>query len=196
MELKDRLKILREEKGWNKTEAAKKMGVSVGAYSNWEYGNRIPDYQNLKDLSELFEVSVLYLREGEKTFLDMSEEEAKEYLGLIDYNNHGQGLLSAFEIADDAIFGILYDRINTLNLKELSHNERRLLFSTLLLIDFQNKAEFHTDEISANLADLIEHIYVQDKSSRIWEDRSILLDRKYKDLKHWTKKFYEENNPS
>ena len=77
MELKDRLKILREEKGWNKTEAAKKMGVSVGAYSNWEYGNRIPDYQNLKDLSELFEVSVLYLREGEKTFLDMLEKEAK-----------------------------------------------------------------------------------------------------------------------
>lgn len=60
----DRIKMLREKKGWSKAETARKLGVSGGAYSNWEYGNRKPDLQFTQEIANLFDVSTNYLLEG------------------------------------------------------------------------------------------------------------------------------------
>ncbi|MDT2756227.1 helix-turn-helix transcriptional regulator [Enterococcus asini] len=67
----DRLKYLRELKGWSKAETARKLEVTGGAYSNWEYGNREPNFETLQKISNIFGISTLYLLEGEKTSADL-----------------------------------------------------------------------------------------------------------------------------
>ena len=58
----DRLKKLREEKGWTKTYVANHLGLArMQVYANWEYGNREPDYETVKNLSTLFGVTTDYL---------------------------------------------------------------------------------------------------------------------------------------
>ena len=61
MKFNERLIRIRESKGWNKTETAKRLGVTVGAYANWEYGNREPDIKMLRKISKVFDVSADYL---------------------------------------------------------------------------------------------------------------------------------------
>lgn len=57
----NRLIGLREEKNLSKTTVAKKLGLSVQRYANWEYGTREPDLENLKAIAKLFDVSIDYL---------------------------------------------------------------------------------------------------------------------------------------
>lgn len=64
MNFSQRLINLREEKGWSKTDAAKKIGVSTGAYANWEYGNREPTRKMFKKLEKIFDVPESYLITG------------------------------------------------------------------------------------------------------------------------------------
>ncbi|MDY2639774.1 MAG: helix-turn-helix transcriptional regulator [Ligilactobacillus salivarius] len=62
IELGKRLENLRESKGWNKTYVSKKIGLkTMQTYANYEYGSREPDLETLKELAELYGVSVDYL---------------------------------------------------------------------------------------------------------------------------------------
>lgn len=56
-----RLRNLRERMGLSQTAAAKKMGIVRTTYSNYEAGNREPDVETIKKMSEFFEVSTDYL---------------------------------------------------------------------------------------------------------------------------------------
>lgn len=51
----------RKEKGLSQEQLADKLGVSRQAVSRWEAGNVLPDVNNLKKISELFEISADYL---------------------------------------------------------------------------------------------------------------------------------------
>lgn len=55
-DLSARLKELREAHGLSKIDMARKLGVSGGAYSNWEYGNREPNIDTLKNIANIFDV--------------------------------------------------------------------------------------------------------------------------------------------
>lgn len=61
MKIDEKLKSLREGKKWSKVETARKLGISGGAYSNWEYGNKSPKVEHLKKLAILFDVPLSYL---------------------------------------------------------------------------------------------------------------------------------------
>lgn len=61
MKIDEKLKSLREGKKWSKVETARKLGISGGAYSNWEYGNKSPKVEHLKKLAMLFDVPLSYL---------------------------------------------------------------------------------------------------------------------------------------
>ena len=52
---------LREKKGLRQIDIANEIGMSRQAYCSYENGNRQPDFETLKKLSEYFEVSVDYL---------------------------------------------------------------------------------------------------------------------------------------
>lgn len=61
MELKEKLVILRKEKGLTQLSVAEKLDVSRQAVSRWESGVALPSTDNLKSLSTLYGVSVDYL---------------------------------------------------------------------------------------------------------------------------------------
>ena len=61
MEFGKRLKEQRIEKGVYQKEVAKEIGVSVGAYANYENGNREPEYAILVKLCKYYKVSADYL---------------------------------------------------------------------------------------------------------------------------------------
>lgn len=64
--LGDRLKKLRSEHKWTQEDIARKLELSRGTYAHYEINKRQPDYDTLKKLSELFDVSIDYLITGNK----------------------------------------------------------------------------------------------------------------------------------
>lgn len=71
----DRIKGLREARGWSKTYTAKRIGAStMQTYANWEYGRTEPDFATVSKLADLFEVSTDYLLTGAKKPMQSIEE--------------------------------------------------------------------------------------------------------------------------
>lgn len=67
MKLDEKLVQLRKEKGLTQLELAEAVRVSRQAVSKWESGGSLPSTENLRSLSELYEVPIDYLlNDGEK----------------------------------------------------------------------------------------------------------------------------------
>lgn len=56
-----RLKELRQKKGLTQQEIADLVHVNRVTYTNWEKGNREPNFETLLKLADLFEVSLDWL---------------------------------------------------------------------------------------------------------------------------------------
>ena len=61
MSLPEKLLFLRKQNGFTQMELAEKLNVSRQAISRWEVGTAAPSTDNLKELSNLYDVSVDYL---------------------------------------------------------------------------------------------------------------------------------------
>ena len=57
----ERLVLLRKQRKITQDTLAKELGISRQAYSNYELGNREPDFDTLKKLATFFDVSIDYL---------------------------------------------------------------------------------------------------------------------------------------
>ena len=57
------LATLRKKKGWTQLELAERLNYSDKAVSKWERGESLPDVVILKQLADLFEVTVDYILE-------------------------------------------------------------------------------------------------------------------------------------
>ena len=57
----ENLKILREELGINKAEAARKLNLTPMAYGRYEKGEREPSYQTVCYIAQVFNTNVDYL---------------------------------------------------------------------------------------------------------------------------------------
>lgn len=57
----ERLARLREDKDMNQKELAEALGVTRGAVSMWEIGQRTPDSSTLQKIASFFNVSIDYL---------------------------------------------------------------------------------------------------------------------------------------
>lgn len=92
---KDRLRQTREEKDISQTEMAKKIGIAVTTYRNYENTSREPTYDILLNIAKSLDVSIDYLLENDskKSKLDtiviraenLPEESLKELINYIDY---------------------------------------------------------------------------------------------------------------
>ena len=57
----DRIKALREARGWTQAEFARKMNMTRNGINSWEQGLSMPSPPSLVDLARLFSVSTDYL---------------------------------------------------------------------------------------------------------------------------------------
>ena len=57
----DILKVLRKKKGYSQAELGKILGISKSTVCMYELGERMPDYEMMKSISNLFNVSLDYL---------------------------------------------------------------------------------------------------------------------------------------
>ncbi|MEE0176700.1 MAG: helix-turn-helix transcriptional regulator [Faecalibacterium sp.] len=57
----DRIKALREARGWTQAELARKMNMTRNGINSWEQGLSMPSPPSLVDLARLFSVSTDYL---------------------------------------------------------------------------------------------------------------------------------------
>ena len=57
----DRIKALRESRGWTQAELARRMNMTRNGINSWEQGLSMPSPACLVDLAKLFSVSTDYL---------------------------------------------------------------------------------------------------------------------------------------
>ena len=57
----EKLKEIRRRDGITQLQAARQLGVSLGAVGNWESGKRTPDAEMLVQIADTFGVTVDYL---------------------------------------------------------------------------------------------------------------------------------------
>ena len=62
----DRIKALRESRGWTQAELARRMNMTRNGINSWEQGLSMPSPQSLVALARLFSVSTDYLLGVEK----------------------------------------------------------------------------------------------------------------------------------
>ena len=75
---REKLILLRKEKGLTQMQVAEEIKVSRQAISGWETGTVVPSLENLKSLSALYEVSVDHLLNNENERFPVGTTEEKE----------------------------------------------------------------------------------------------------------------------
>lgn len=79
MDYGERLKKLREKIGLTQKFVAEKIGVKNNTLSSYESAKRQPDFQTLKKLADLYEVSIDYIITGNESS-NSPDEMWKEFL--------------------------------------------------------------------------------------------------------------------
>lgn len=81
----DRIKILREERGWSQDDAATKLGVGRTTWAGYEQGHRKPDIDTFEQMAELFGVTMDYLKGRSNTpHLTQRQETELSLQALVD----------------------------------------------------------------------------------------------------------------
>ena len=77
---------LRKEKGLTQEQLAEQMGVARRTVSRWETGNNMPDLDILVELSDLYEVDLREILNGERKSEQMNKELKETVLQVADYS--------------------------------------------------------------------------------------------------------------
>ena len=80
MTLGERIKQLRKENGMTQVDMAQKLGVTKGTVSTWETNSRVPSFETLNQMCDMFQRSLDYLmgRSDDATPPILSDEEQTE----------------------------------------------------------------------------------------------------------------------
>lgn len=84
MNIGEKIKTLRQQNGLSQESLANKLSVSRQAITKWETNRGIPDIENLKSLSILFNVSLDYLVSEDN---DISFAQLRETIELEEFNH-------------------------------------------------------------------------------------------------------------
>lgn len=85
----EKLKKLRKEEGLTQEQLAEKLNVSRQAITKWETGEGVPDIENIKQISNLFNVTIDELLKEEKN-INIEKREKYSYVEEleIDHSKH------------------------------------------------------------------------------------------------------------
>lgn len=84
MNIADRIKYLRKQKGYSQEELADKVGVSRQAVSKWESEQSTPDLEKIIAMSDIFEVTTDYILKGIEPVSTSNRKTIRTlYLGFI-----------------------------------------------------------------------------------------------------------------
>lgn len=77
MTMGERIKQLRKEHGMTQTALAQALNVTKGTVSTWETNNRVPGFETINAMSDMFERSIDYIlgRSNDASSPRLSEEE-------------------------------------------------------------------------------------------------------------------------
>ncbi len=84
------LKELRNGTGLTQETLAEKLGVSRRTVSRWETGTNMPDFDLLIEMSDLYEVDLREILDGERRGEHMDEEMKETVLQVAEYGNEGK----------------------------------------------------------------------------------------------------------
>ncbi len=85
------LKELRKEKGFTQEQLAESLNVSRRTVSRWETGSNMPDLDLLMEISDLYEVDLREMLNGErKSEEKMNKEMEQAVLQAAEYSNAGK----------------------------------------------------------------------------------------------------------
>ena len=142
------LKELRKEKNITQEQLAEQLNVSGRTVSRWETGNNMPDISLLVEISELYDVSIPEIINGERKSENMNKEEVKEVAkSMSDYAlAEKEGIIK--EIRNLSLVGLLalivyyiidISKIGLDNeiIANISMYSQTLIYVVVLLIPFQ-----------------------------------------------------------
>lgn len=80
MDFSNRLKELRKAKGYTQVTLAETLGVSKGTVAMWETGKRLPDYETINRMSDIFNRRIDYILgySDDDTSLQLSHMEVEQ----------------------------------------------------------------------------------------------------------------------
>lgn len=162
MQFNEKLKMLRKEQGFTQESLADKLNVSRQAITKWESGDGIPDIENLKQISILFNTTIDELvKEDKEINLDNKNNYSEVYELEIDHTKH---------------FDINIDKIN--ELKIISNNEEKVKIEIL-----SNEEENLKEYFKVKFDDIYNKLDIDIKNKKKIEDITInmFLPEKYID---------------
>ena len=150
----DKLKLLRKENNLTQEELAFKLNVSRQAITKWECNEGIPDIDNLKEISKLFNTTIDELVKEEKA---INIEKIKKYI-----------YTKELEINHTKHFDINISKINELNIR---NNKEEII-----KIELSSNEEEHLEELyKVSLDDVYNKLDIDIKSKKEIKDISINL---------------------
>lgn len=81
------LKVLRKEKGLTQEEFAEIVNVSNRTISRWENGNSMPDIDILVEISDLYNIDIRELLDGERKSENMDKDLEETVIKVAEYDN-------------------------------------------------------------------------------------------------------------
>ena len=141
------LKELRKEKNTTQEQLAEQLNVSGRTVSRWETGNNMPDISLLVEISELYDVSIPEIINGERKSENMDEEVKEVAKSMSEYAlAEKEGIIK--EIRNLSLLGLLalivyfiidISKIGLGNeiIAGISMYSQTLIYVVILIIPFQ-----------------------------------------------------------
>ncbi len=79
LNIADKIRLLREQRGLTQTDLAKMLGISRSAVNSWEMSLSLPSLTNIVELAKIFHVSTDFLLSvSDKFLLDITDLSSDE----------------------------------------------------------------------------------------------------------------------
>lgn len=177
---------LRKEKGLSQYQLADMIPITRQAVSKWERGKTIPDSSTLIRLSEIFDVSINELLNGERLENNSIKELESTTLSIVDEHNKKKeemkkivkGFFISIIVLLFIFFGYYYiNTINAIKVYSISGKSEKFLLHEGMLITTKQKTYLKLGKIISNENNTINNIkvYYQDNKKRklIFKDKEI-----------------------